>query len=126
MTTTAQHTVAATPARPGLAVLPREGRGAGARGAAPDAVPTGRARADPVPAARHGDPSPGRVGRARADDAGEAALMSVTRRAHPTGNVTWRAKVFYEGRVIAQRSFGRRVDAKRWEADQLAKLDAGS
>lgn len=52
--------------------------------------------------------------------------MSVTRRAHPTGNVTWRAKVFFEGRVIAQRSFGRRVDAKRWEADQLAKLDAGS
>lgn len=52
--------------------------------------------------------------------------MSVTRRAHPTGNVTWRAKVFFEGRVIAQRSFERRVDAKRWEADQLAKLDAGS
>lgn len=52
--------------------------------------------------------------------------MSVTRRAHPTGNVTWRAKVFFEGRVIAQRLFGRRVDAKRWEADQLAKLDAGS
>ena len=52
--------------------------------------------------------------------------MSVTRREHPTGNVTWRAKVFFEGRVIAQRSFGRRVDAKRWEADQLAKLDAGS
>jgi integrase len=40
--------------------------------------------------------------------------------------VTWRAKVFFEGRVIAQRSFGRRVGAKRWEADQLAKLDAGS
>ncbi|MCR6688112.1 site-specific integrase [Cellulomonas sp.] len=79
-----------------------------------------------MPAAGHGDPSPGGVGRARADDAGEAALMSVTRRAHPTGNVTWRAKVFFEGRVIAQRSFGRRVDAKRWEADQLAKLDAGS
>lgn len=52
--------------------------------------------------------------------------MSVTKRLHPTGNVTWRAKVFFEGRVIAQRSFGRRVDAKRWEADQLAKLDAGS
>ena len=52
--------------------------------------------------------------------------MSVTRRALPSGNVTWRAKVFFEGRVIAQRSFGRRVDAKRWEADQLAKLDAGS
>lgn len=52
--------------------------------------------------------------------------MSVTRRALPSGNVTWRAKVFFEGRVIAQRSFGRRVHAKRWEADQLAKLDAGS
>lgn len=52
--------------------------------------------------------------------------MSVTRRALPSGNVTWRAKVFFEGRVIAQRSFGRRVDARRWEADQLAKLDAGS
>ena len=46
--------------------------------------------------------------------------MSVTRRAHPTGNVTWRAKVLFECRVIAQRSFGRRVDAKRWEADQKA------
>ncbi|GEA84820.1 tyrosine-type recombinase/integrase [Cellulomonas gelida] len=52
--------------------------------------------------------------------------MSVTRRAYPTGNVTWRAKVFFEGRVNAQRSLGRRVDAKRWEADQLAELDAGS
>ncbi len=52
--------------------------------------------------------------------------MSVTRRQHPTGKVTWRAKVFFEGWVIAQRSFERRVDAKRWEADQLAKLDAGS
>jgi hypothetical protein len=40
--------------------------------------------------------------------------------------VTWRAKVFFERRVIAQKSFTRRVDAKRWEADQLAKLDAGS
>ncbi|MCR6705663.1 MAG: DNA-binding protein [Cellulomonas sp.] len=41
MTTTAQHTVPATPARPGpaRAVLPREGHGAGARSTAPDAVP---------------------------------------------------------------------------------------
>ena len=51
--------------------------------------------------------------------------MSVTKRLHPSGNVTWRAKVLFEGRVIAQRSFARRVDAKRWEADELAKLDAG-
>ena len=52
--------------------------------------------------------------------------MSVTTRPHPTGNVTWRATVFVEVRVIAQRSFGRRRDAKRWEADQLATLDACS
>jgi len=52
--------------------------------------------------------------------------MSVTSRATPSGNVSWRAKAFFEGRVIAQRSFGRRVDAKRWESDQLAKLNAGS
>ena len=41
--------------------------------------------------------------------------MSVTKRVLPSGTVTWRAKVFFEGRVIAQRSFSRRVDAKRWE-----------
>ncbi len=79
-----------------------------------------------MPAAGDGDPPPGIVGRARAGHAAQAVLMSVTRRALPSGNVTWRAKVFFEGRVIAQRSFGRRVDARRWEADQLAKLDAGS
>jgi len=81
-----------------------------------------------IPCRRLGtvNPPPGVVGRARADHAGKAALMSVTRRALATGNVSWRAKVFFEGRVIAQRSFGRQVDAKRWEADQLAKLDAGT
>jgi len=52
--------------------------------------------------------------------------MSVTKRVLPSGTVTWRAKVFFERRVIAQKSFTRRVDAKRWEADQLAKLDAGA
>src|SRR5665647_3908926 len=75
-------------------VLPREGRGGGARGAAPDAVPPGRARADPVPAPGHGDPHPGGVSRARAGHAAQAALMSVTKRILPSGTVTWRAKVF--------------------------------
>lgn len=52
--------------------------------------------------------------------------MSVTKRVLPSGSVTWRAKVFFERRVIAQKSFTRRVDAKRWEADQLAKLASGA
>ena len=53
-------------------------------------------------------------------------MMSVTKRVLPSGSVTWRAKVFFERRVIAQKSFTRRVDAKRWEADQLAKLASGA
>ena len=52
--------------------------------------------------------------------------MSVTKRVLPSGTVTWRAKVFFEHRVIAEKSFARRVDAKRWEADQLAKLQSGA
>ena len=52
--------------------------------------------------------------------------MSVTRRTLPSGNVSWRAKVFWAQRVVAQQSFERRTDAKRWEADQLAKLASGS
>jgi len=52
--------------------------------------------------------------------------MSVTKRVLPSGTVTWRAKVFFERRVIAQKSFPRRVDAKRWEADQLSKLQSGT
>lgn len=51
--------------------------------------------------------------------------MSVTRRTLPSGNVSWRAKVFWAQRVVAQASFDRRADAKRWEADQLAKLQTG-
>jgi len=52
--------------------------------------------------------------------------MSVTKRVLPSGTVTWRAKVFFEHRVIAQKSFPRRVDAKRWEADHLSKLQSGT
>ena len=52
--------------------------------------------------------------------------MSVTKRVLPSGTVTWRAKVFFERRVIAQKSFPRRVDARRWEADQLSKLQSGA
>ena len=52
--------------------------------------------------------------------------MSVTKRVLPSGTVTWRAKVFFERRVIAQKSFPRRVDARRWEADQLSKLQSGT
>ena len=51
--------------------------------------------------------------------------MSVTRRTLASGNVSWRAKVFWAQRVVAQQSFERRADAKRWEADQLAKLASG-
>ncbi len=52
--------------------------------------------------------------------------MSVTCRQLPTGTVTWRAKVFFEHRVIAEMSFARRGDARRWEEDQLAKLRNGT
>lgn len=117
MTTTAQRTVSATPARPGAAALPREGRGAGARGAASDAVPLSRARAEIEPSARHGDSPPGGVGRSRADDAGEAALRSVTRRAHPTGQCDVAREGVLRGPGIAQQWSGRWVNAKRWEAD---------
>ena len=51
--------------------------------------------------------------------------MSVTRRTLPSGKVSWRAKVFWQQRVVAQQSFDRRSDAKRWEADQLSKLRSG-
>ena len=43
--------------------------------------------------------------------------MSVTKRTLPSGTVTWRAKVFFERRVIAEKSFTRRSEARRWEAD---------
>ncbi|GEL98343.1 site-specific integrase [Cellulomonas terrae] len=52
--------------------------------------------------------------------------MSVTRRTLPSGTVTWRAKVFFEHRVIAEKSFQRKTDARRWEADQLVKLQRGT
>jgi len=52
--------------------------------------------------------------------------MSVTRRALPSGKITWRAKVFFEHRVIAERSFRRKTDARDWEADQLVKLRTGA
>lgn len=51
--------------------------------------------------------------------------MSVTKRVLASGKVSWRAKVFWQQRVVAQASFDRRADAKRWEADQLSKLQAG-
>lgn len=51
--------------------------------------------------------------------------MSITRRTLASGNVSWPAKVFWAQRVVAQQSFERRTDAKRWEADQLAKLASG-
>src|SRR5665648_1083944 len=107
------------------AVLPREGRGRVPGGADPNAVPPGRVRADPLPTPRHGDPDPGVLGRPRAPHA-QAPLMSVTKRVPPSGTVTWRAKVFFERRVVAQKSFPRRVDARRWEADQLSKLQSGT
>src|SRR5665647_2270666 len=85
------------------AVLPREGRGSVPGGPDPDPVPPGRVRADPLPPPRHGDPDPGVVGRPRAAHA-QAPLMSVTKRVLPSGTVTWRAKVFFEHRVIAEKS----------------------
>lgn len=50
--------------------------------------------------------------------------MSVTRRTLASGKVSWRAKVFWQQRVVAKRSFDR-ADAKRWKADQLSKLRTG-
>lgn len=51
--------------------------------------------------------------------------MSITRRTLASGKVSWRAKVFWQQRVVAQRSFERRSEAKGWEADQLTKLRSG-
>lgn len=48
--------------------------------------------------------------------------MAVTRRVRASGEVRWDARVFFKGRQIVQRTFERKADAKRWEADQLAKL----
>lgn len=51
--------------------------------------------------------------------------MAISRRTLPSGMVSWRVKLFWEQRVMAQKSFDRLADAKRWEADQAAKLRAG-
>ena len=125
MTTTSQHTTntSATTARRKYYRVKDAAAVLG--GADPDPVPPGGDRAGPVPPPRHGDPDPGVLGRPRAARSAPP-LMSVTKRVLPSGMVTWRAKVFFKHRVIAEKSFTRRVDAKRWEADQLAKLQSGA
>lgn len=52
--------------------------------------------------------------------------MAVVRRVLDSGSVVWRARVYFKGRIVTQRSFERRVDAKQWEADQIAKLREGT
>ncbi|OIQ88920.1 putative prophage phiRv2 integrase [mine drainage metagenome] len=52
--------------------------------------------------------------------------MAVTRRVTDAGKVVWRAKVFFRQRVVAERTFDKRADAARWEADQRSKLQSGS
>jgi hypothetical protein len=37
----------------------------------------------------------------------------------------WRVRVKYHGRVVADRTFDRRTDATRWEAEQRRQLDHG-
>ncbi|WP_149203844.1 tyrosine-type recombinase/integrase [Actinotalea subterranea] len=51
--------------------------------------------------------------------------MSVEKRSLPSGRVVWRARVYFQHRVITEKSFERKTDAKRWETDQLAKLKTG-
>ncbi|HEY8717006.1 tyrosine-type recombinase/integrase [Pengzhenrongella sp.] len=51
--------------------------------------------------------------------------MAISRRTLSSGQVSWRVKIFSEQRVIAQKSFHRLSDAKRWQADQTSKLRAG-
>ncbi|WP_308121798.1 tyrosine-type recombinase/integrase [Actinotalea ferrariae] len=43
-----------------------------------------------------------------------------------SGSVQWRARVYFKGRIVAQRSFDRRTDARQWEADQIARLREGT
>ena len=52
--------------------------------------------------------------------------MAVVRRVLDSGAVVWRARVYFKGRIVTQQSFGRRADAKQWEADQVAKLREGT
>ena len=42
-----------------------------------------------------------------------------------TPNGRWRVRVKYQGRVVADRTFDRRTDASRWEADQRRHLEHG-
>jgi len=51
--------------------------------------------------------------------------MAITRRVTDNGAIVWRAKVFFQARVVAERTFEKKADAKRWEADQRSKLQTG-
>jgi hypothetical protein len=42
-----------------------------------------------------------------------------------TANGRWRVRVKYQGRVVADRTFDRRTDATRWEAEQRRQLEHG-
>jgi hypothetical protein len=42
-----------------------------------------------------------------------------------TANGRWRVRVKYQGRVVADRTFDRRTDASRWEAEQRRQLEQG-
>ena len=42
-----------------------------------------------------------------------------------TANGRWRVRVKYRSRVVADRTFDRRTDATKWEAEQRRRLDQG-
>lgn len=51
--------------------------------------------------------------------------MAITKRKLPSGTTAWRVRVYLNQRVVAEQSFSRLSEARRWEADQESKLRAG-
>ena len=44
--------------------------------------------------------------------------MAITKRKLPSGTTAWRVRVYLNQRVVAEQSFSRLAEARRWEADQ--------
>ncbi len=51
--------------------------------------------------------------------------VAITKRTLPSCATSWRVKIFYQQRLVSQRSVARLAEARRWEADQESKLRSG-
>lgn len=51
--------------------------------------------------------------------------MSLQRRVSSRGAVTWRARVYSHGRIVATETFARKGDASAWEREQYRRLERG-